>query len=301
MCMDLQNRYLDLPLELMKTMVLLYHNPNLKKVGDILKKSESAVSRDITKLRERLNDPIFIRSAQGMELTPLVHQLAPQIEQNYNQIANILKKATTSRTDFSQYTQPIVIALNSYIYQYAAAKLTSVLLQHFPQATFYVQRWGKNTVDAITAGDIDIGVHFSDFETNKSITQRHICKYHVYLACHPDVQITQLDDVHDNLLIMSRLPSWNEHRYRLLEKLKLKPKKVAYVDSLSTAYEVVQTVPSVSFLPEFIYDSSKVKAIKLDDNIDYSLSSFFKQSYSREPFTQHLHNLIQSVLSPKES
>ncbi|EOW3974337.1 LysR family transcriptional regulator [Vibrio parahaemolyticus] len=299
--MDLQNRYLDLPLELMKTMVLLYHNPNLKKVGDILKKSESAVSRDITKLRERLNDPIFIRSAQGMELTPLVQQLAPQIEQNYNQIANILKQTTSSRTDFSQYTQPIVIALNSYIYQYAAAKLTSVLLQHFPRATFYVQRWGKNTVDAITAGDIDIGVHFSDFETNKSITQRHICKYHVYLACHPDVQITQLDDVHDNLLIMSRLPSWNEHRYRLLDKLKLKPKKVAYVDSLSTAYEVVQTVPSVSFLPEFIYDSSKVKAIKLDDNIDYSLSSFFKQSYSREPFTQHLHNLIQSVLSPKES
>ncbi|EJC7086339.1 LysR family transcriptional regulator, partial [Vibrio parahaemolyticus] len=230
--MDLQNRYLDLPLELMKTMVLLYHNPNLKKVGDILKKSESAVSRDITKLRERLNDPIFIRSAQGMELTPLVHQLAPQIEQNYNQIANILKKATTSRTDFSQYTQPIVIALNSYIYQYVAAKLTSVLLQHFPQATFHIQRWGKDTLDAITAGDIDIGVHFSDFDTNKDIALQHISEYHVYLACHPDVQITKLDDVLDNLLIVARLPSWNEHRYRLLEKLKLEPKKVVYVDSL---------------------------------------------------------------------
>ncbi|EGR0928728.1 LysR family transcriptional regulator [Vibrio parahaemolyticus] len=299
--MELQNRYVDLPLELMKTMVLLYHNPNLKKVGDILNKSESAVSRDITKLRERLNDPIFIRSAQGMELTPLVQQLAPQVEQHYNQIANVLKQAATSYTDFSQYTQPIVIALNSYIYQYAAAKLTKVLLQHFPQATVHIQRWGKNSLDGIDLGDIDIGVHFSNFETNKSIAQRHICKYHVYLACHPDVQITQLDDVHDNLLIVSRLPSWNEHRYRLLEKLKLETKKVAYVDSLATAYEVVQTVPSVSFLPEFIYDSSKVKAIKLDDNIDYSLSSFFKQSLRREPFTQHLHNLIQSVVSTKES
>ncbi|MCS0401391.1 LysR family transcriptional regulator [Vibrio diabolicus] len=299
--MDLQNRYLDLPLELMKTMVLLYHNPNLKKVGDILKKSESAVSRDITKLRERLNDPIFIRSAQGMELTPLVQQLAPQIEQNYNQIANILKKATTSRTDFSQYTQPIVIALNSYIYQYVAAKLTSVLLQHFPQATFHIQRWGKDTLDAITAGDIDIGVHFSDFDTNKDIALQHISEYHVYLACHPDVQITKLDDVLDNLLIVARLPSWNEHRYRLLEKLKLEPKKVVYVDSLATAYEVVQSVPSVSFLPDFIYDNLKVKVIKLDENMSYSLSSFFKQSHRREPLTQHLHNLIQSVVSPNES
>ncbi|EGQ7663320.1 LysR family transcriptional regulator [Vibrio parahaemolyticus] len=299
--MDLHNRYLDLPLELMKTMVLLYHNPNLKKVGDILKKSESAVSRDITKLRERLNDPIFIRSAQGMELTPLVQQLAPQIEQNYNQIANILKKATTSCTDFSQYTQPIVIALNSYIYQYVAAKLTSVLLQHFPQATFHIQRWGKDTLDAITAGDIDIGVHFSDFETNKDITLQHISEYHVYLACHPDVKITKLDDVLDNLLIIARLPSWNEHRYRLLEKLKIEPKKVVYVDSLATAYEVVQSVPSVSFLPDFIYDNLKVKVIKLDENMSYSFSSFFKQSHRREPFTQHLHNLIQSVVSPKES
>ncbi|WP_331437898.1 LysR family transcriptional regulator [Vibrio mytili] len=299
--MELQYRYLDLPLELMKTMILLYHNPSLKKVGDILNKSESAVSRDITKLREKLNDPIFIRSAQGMELTPLVQQLAPQVEQYYNQIANVLKQAATSHTDFSQYTQPIVIALNSYIYQHAAAKLTTVLLQHFPQATVHIQRWGKNSLDGIDLGDIDIGVHFSDFETNKSITQRHICKYHVYLACHPDVQITQLDDVPDNLLIMSRLPSWNEHRYRLLEKLKLEPKKVAYVDSLSTAYEVVQTVPSVSFLPDFMYDSSKVTAVKLGDDISYSLSSFFKQSHKREPFTMCLHELIQSVISPEES
>jgi len=298
--MELPNRYVDLPLELMKTMVLLYHNPSLKKVGEILNKSESAVSRDITKLREKLHDPIFIRSAQGMELTPLVQQLAPQVEQHYNQIANVLKQAATANTDFSQYTRPIVIALNSYIYQYAAANLIEVLLQHFPQATIHIQRWGKKSLDGIDLGDIDIGVHFSDFETNKSIAQKQICTYHVYLACHPDVQITQLDDVHDNLLIMSRLPSWNEHRYRLLEKLKLEPKKVAFVDSLSTAYEVVQTVPSVSFLPDFIYDSSKVKAIKLDDNINYSLASFFKQSYSREPFTQHLHNLIQSVLSPQE-
>lgn len=298
--MDLQNRYLDLPLELMKTMVLLYHNPNLKKVGDILKKSESAVSRDITKLRERLNDPIFIRSAQGMELTPLVQQLVPQIELHYNQIANILKQTATSRTDFSQYTQPIIIALNSYIYQYAAATLTTVLLQHFPQATFHIQRWGKNTLEAITAGEIDIGVHFSDLETNKGITQRHISNYHVYLACHPDVKITKVEDVLDNLLIISRLSSWNEHRYRLLEKLDLEPTKVAYVDSLSTAYDIVQRVPSVSFLPDFIYDSSKVNAIKLDDNIDYSLSSFFKQSHRQEPFTLHLHNLIQSVISPNE-
>lgn len=298
--MDLQNRYLDLPLELMKTMVLLYHNPNLKKVGDILKKSESAVSRDITKLRERLNDPIFIRSAQGMELTPLVQQLAPQIEQNYNQIANILKKATTSCTDFSQYTQPIVITLNSYIYQYAAATLTTVLLQHFPQATFHIQRWGKNTLEAITAGEIDIGVHFSDLETNKGITQRHISNYYVYLACHPDIKITKVEDVLDNLLIISRLSSWNEHRYRLLEKLDLEPTKVAYVDSLSTAYDIVQRVPSVSFLPDFIYDSSKVNAIKLDEEMSYSLSSFFKQSHRQEPFTQYLHNLIQSVISPND-
>ncbi|WP_319534999.1 LysR family transcriptional regulator [uncultured Vibrio sp.] len=298
--MDLQKRYLDLPLELMKTMVLLYHNPNLKKVGDILNKSESAVSRDITKLREKLNDPIFIRSAQGMELTPLVQQLAPQVELHFNQIANVLKQATTSRTDFSQYTQPIVIALNSYIYQYAAAKLTTVLLKHFPQATFHIQRWGKNTLDGIELGDIDIGIHFSDFETNKGIAQRHICQYHVYLACHPEVQIHEIGDVLDNLLIISRLPSWNENRYRLLEKLELEPTKVAYVDSLFTAYEIIQTVPSVSFLPDFIYDSSKVKAVKLGEDIHYSLSSFFKQSHSREPFTMHLHRLIQSVVSPQE-
>ncbi|MBD0786302.1 LysR family transcriptional regulator [Vibrio sp. Y2-5] len=298
--MDLKNRYLDLPLDLMKTMILLYHNPNLKKVGDILNKSESAVSRDITKLREKLNDPIFIRSAQGMELTPLIQQIAPQVELHFNQIANVLKQASTSRTDFSQYAQPIVIALNSYIYQYSAARLTTVLMKHFPKATFHIQRWGKYTLKGIESGDIDIGVHFNDFETDKGIAQRYICKYHVYLACHPDVVINQLDDVLDNLLIISRLSSWNEHRYRLLEKLELEPTKVAYVDSLATAYEIIQTVPSVSFLPDFIYDSSKVKIVKLGEDIDYLLSSFVKQSHSKEPFTLYLHELIQSVFSSQE-
>ncbi len=296
--MSLQNRYLDLPLELMKTMVLLYHTPNLKKVGDILQKSESAVSRDITKLREKLNDPIFIRSAQGMELTPLVQQLAPQVEQHYNQLANVWKQATTSSTDFSQYRQPIVIALNSYLYQYAAAKLTAALLQHFPQATFHVQHWGKSTLDDIAQGEVDVGVHFSDLETNKDITHEHIAKYQVYLASHPDLELNKLEDILDNILIVSKLPAWNEHRYRLFETLKLTPKKIAYVDSLSTAYEVIQTVPALSFLPDFIFDNSKVNILPIGK--EYEVSSFFKQSLRREPFTQHLHYLIKSVISPEE-
>ncbi len=297
--MSLQNRYLDLPLDLMKTMILLYHNPNLKKVGDILNKSESAVSRDISKLRERLNDPIFIRSAQGMELTPLVQKLAPQVEQHYDQLANVVKQATTSASDFSLYKQPIVIALNSYLYQYAAAKLAAALLQHFPQATFHVQHWGKNTLDDIAQGKVDIGVHFSDLETNKGITHKQIAKYQVYLAGHPDLELNKLDDILDNLLILSKLPAWNEHRYRIFETLKLKPKKVVYVDSLLTAYEVIQAVPALSFLPDFIFDSSKVNILHVGE--EYEVSSFFKQSLRREPFTQHLHNLIKSVISSKES
>ncbi|MFV0595945.1 LysR substrate-binding domain-containing protein [Shewanella sp.] len=294
--MELPPAFTDLSLDLMKTMVLLNRYRNLKKVGQILNKSESAVSRDVTKLREKINDPIFIRSAQGMELTPLVQEIAPQIEKCYNQIAYLLKQATITKLDFSQYSKPVVVALNSYFYQYATAKIATVLLQHLPQARIHIQRWNSNTINEISQGQVDIGVHFTDVETNKDITQKNISNHHVFLASHPDIYINKLDDVMDHLLVVAKLPSWNEHRYRLLERLKIQPNKVLYVDSLLSAFEIIQNVPAVSFLPDYMCNNTKVNIWDFEAMGSYSLSSFFKQSYRSAPLTSFLHELIKSVL-----
>lgn len=295
--MELPPPYLDLPLELMKTMVLLHHYKNLKKVGEILNKSESVVSRDISKLRNKLKDPIFIRSGQGMELTPLIHELAPKIEQHYNQMASLLKHATLNRLDFSTYSEPIVIAVNSRFCQSATAKIAFAFHQYFPQAKLHIHPWSRDTLSEINQGIVDIGLHFMDLETNKDIAQQYISSHNIILASHPDVKIEKLDDVLEYLLVITKLASWNEHRYHLLEKLKLKPTNVMYVDSTSSALDIIKSMPAVAFLPDYMCKNQNVNILDLNNLSSYSLSSYFKQTNRANPLTLHLHKLLFSVMS----
>ncbi len=59
---------------------VIYHERNLTRAAVLLNLSQSAVSHALQRLREQLDDPLFVREGRGMAPTPLAQQLAPGIE-----------------------------------------------------------------------------------------------------------------------------------------------------------------------------------------------------------------------------
>lgn len=69
-----------LDLNLLRVLRTVYLTRNVTKAAQTLFTTQSAVSNALRRLRERLNDPLFIRSADGMVPTPLVQALIGPIE-----------------------------------------------------------------------------------------------------------------------------------------------------------------------------------------------------------------------------
>ncbi|EMB48199.1 transcriptional regulator [Vibrio mimicus CAIM 602] len=58
----------DLDFNLLRTLIVLADKQNLKKAGMALGLTESAVSKQMAKLRDQLNDDLFVRMSGKLEL-----------------------------------------------------------------------------------------------------------------------------------------------------------------------------------------------------------------------------------------
>lgn len=67
-------------LNLFRVFDVIYRERNLTRAAVILSLSQSAVSHALGRLREQLDDPLFVREGRGVAPTPLARQLAPGIE-----------------------------------------------------------------------------------------------------------------------------------------------------------------------------------------------------------------------------
>ncbi|PTL85594.1 LysR family transcriptional regulator [Vitiosangium sp. GDMCC 1.1324] len=74
-------RLAQLDLNLFRVFDVIYRERNLTRAAEILFLSQSAVSHALARLREQLEDPLFVRQGRGVVPTPLAERLAPGIQE----------------------------------------------------------------------------------------------------------------------------------------------------------------------------------------------------------------------------
>ncbi len=88
----------------------VYMTRNVTKAGDYVNLTQSAVSNALKRLRERFDDPLFVRTADGMEPTPLADELIALVEEGLEKLAQAVDKA--ERFDAATSTRLFRIAIN---------------------------------------------------------------------------------------------------------------------------------------------------------------------------------------------
>ncbi|WP_397474902.1 LysR family transcriptional regulator [Pusillimonas sp.] len=71
----------------------VYTMRNVTKAGDYLNLTQSAVSNALKRLRERFDDPLFVRTPEGMEPTPLADELISLVEEGLEKLTQAVDKA----------------------------------------------------------------------------------------------------------------------------------------------------------------------------------------------------------------
>ncbi|WP_427978342.1 LysR family transcriptional regulator [Agarivorans sp.] len=88
-------------LNLLRVLLTLLEERSVSRAAEKLCLSQSAVSKQLAKLRQQLNDPLFVRHAGGLSPTPRVRDLGPTLRQ-WLQTANQMIEAEGFEPSTSQ-------------------------------------------------------------------------------------------------------------------------------------------------------------------------------------------------------
>ncbi|WP_261896622.1 LysR family transcriptional regulator [Vibrio cyclitrophicus] len=77
---------MDVDINQLHLLVVLERERNLSKAAQKLFMSQSAASHVLAKLRSRFDNPLFIKTRIGMELTPLLESLLPDMQKGLSSI-----------------------------------------------------------------------------------------------------------------------------------------------------------------------------------------------------------------------
>jgi DNA-binding transcriptional LysR family regulator len=145
-------------LNLLRLFEALYEVRSVTRAAERLFVTPSAVSHGLGRLRELVNDDVFVKKTDGMIPTPRAHEMARRLRILLPQLFDVLSPPdfdplTSERT----FTLAVIPSLLLVLMPHLAAKMTTMA----PNVTLKTQRLESAGVDDLDCGRLDAAIgHF---------------------------------------------------------------------------------------------------------------------------------------------
>ncbi|WP_166367291.1 LysR family transcriptional regulator [Pseudomonas akapageensis] len=148
----------------------IYTEANLTRAGQIVGITQPAVSNALARLRETFNDPLFVRTAQGMVPTPMAQNIIGPVRNalsllrvsvQESRIFNPLQANKTFRISMTDLTEAVILPL---LFQRLRRQAPAVIIE-----SFLCKR--RETTKELAAGRLDFAV---DAPLNTDPQVRHV-------------------------------------------------------------------------------------------------------------------------------
>ncbi|MCE0496223.1 LysR substrate-binding domain-containing protein [Vibrio salinus] len=149
----------NLDLNLIKVFYFIYKTQSVNIAAEKLNLSQSACSHSLARLRERLDDELFIRINNRMTPTERAKELAAVV----TPALDLLQGGLTTSVPFNpdSGSHHFVISATDFIAWCLMPKLSACLANHYPNITIrLVQGEERIPSDLLESGDIDIALGF---------------------------------------------------------------------------------------------------------------------------------------------
>ena len=157
----------------------IYTEANLTRAGQIVGITQPAVSNALARLRETFNDPLFVRTAQGMVPTPMAQNIIGPVRNalsllrvsvQESRIFNPLQANKTFRISMTDLTEAVILPL---LFQRLRRQAPAVVIE-----SFLCKR--RETTKELAAGRLDFAV---DAPLNTDPQVRHVKLMEDHYVC----------------------------------------------------------------------------------------------------------------------
>ncbi len=170
---------MDIDINQLRLLVVLDKERNLSKAAGKLFMSQSAASHILAKLRNRFDNPLFIKTRSGMEPTPLVQHLLPDIQKGLNSIDMAFDKMKPFNPKLDAKT--FYIGAIDYFEFYALPKLGKKLGLSAPNVRIAIDILSENMeIERLEQGHIDLVLGVDELQ----VMPRYYNRYHWLNDCY---------------------------------------------------------------------------------------------------------------------
>lgn len=145
-------------LNLLKIFEALSTHRNVSRASVALGLTQPAVSNALTRLREMMGDPLFVRASKGMTLTPLASRIELQV-QEILQMTRRLAAAVSQEDILQSFAGRVRISTTDYVEYIAYEKLLEKAEKEIPRLTIVTRPTTGHLPKAeMESGEIDLAI-----------------------------------------------------------------------------------------------------------------------------------------------
>lgn len=147
--------FANLDLNLLRVFEAVAEEGSVTRAGERLGLSQSAVSHALNRLRSALDDDLFIRTSEGMRLTPWAIDAAPKVSRALGQLQRALAPA---EFDPAHSDRRFRLGLTPYLSTVLAPSLTRRFRQEAPGAELVLRHPTGSVSEALDMGRLDVAL-----------------------------------------------------------------------------------------------------------------------------------------------
>jgi hypothetical protein len=152
----------------LQVFLTLMQTHSTKRAAQKLGRSQSFVSKTLSQLREDMDDPLFIRNADGLSPTSYALSVQPKLQEGFNQIHDALSPESFDPKKVDKITLHIV---DFYLVDIGKQIVDAIRKQS--DAVIEMRTWSSISEPLIEQGEVDMGLHILG-EKPQSIYQKRL-------------------------------------------------------------------------------------------------------------------------------
>ncbi|UPW19454.1 LysR family transcriptional regulator [Agarivorans sp. TSD2052] len=240
----------------LKLLKILGEEKNTKRAAKRLFITQSGVSKALKKLREQINDPLFVREGNHLIATEKCELMLTKLPALINTLDELYNR--TNVFDPAQYTGSISIDINAALSRPLMSILFKRLNKEAPNATIILHNWTSDSESKIKQGSVDIGVNFYPLDISKEIIQKNAARSKVLLCCHRSNPLLTIDrpsayELTRYPFVLTQMPDFNRQQNQLLKVLSgsgHSPHVMVRTDKIDVSIDTTRQIPSLLVINE---------------------------------------------------
>ena len=251
-------------LNLMVIFECIYQHLSISKAAETLYITPSAVSQSLQRLRNQLNDPLFIRSGKGITPTTVGVNLHHHLEQNLNQLEQTINimHGSTLKKNFVVYSPQILTTEN------LLGPLKLLMREHNYEIELHDMLLSADSAEDLLAYRKADLIFSMAPVSNRSMICVPYASYSVLLVCsqdHPRMkEVATMEELQEEkfTIFLSDEPGVKTYQ-SMAEKVHAEKTIGFRCDSVFTIISMISASHLIGYVPEILFDKySEVLRLK---------------------------------------